>query len=111
MIRFPKRPKTQCNNASFHDRLKAVATNFLFSQTVVVQVRKGRYDYISPDIGQNQSISSSKAVRLKTFLNGFYFESVNFNLFHADALRQIGNAVSIFFPLRITMPIKRDLGV
>ena len=116
MASFSNCLKTYRNSASFYGWSKAVTTDFLCWQTIVVspymmQIRKSRYNYIPLDIEQNQLISSSEAIRLKTFLDEFYLESVNTNLFSIDSLRQIGNAVSVFLFRRMTVQIKGDWGV
>lgn len=98
---LPESLKTHTNRSSFLDRFKVVASDRLFSHTVVAHIAKDGHYYIHPDIDQNRSITPREAARLQTFPDDYYFESANGTPGRTAVFRQIGNAVPVLLARKI----------
>ena len=98
---LPPRLQSQNNLDSFLDRFKVVASDLLYSQTVVAHIAKDGHYFIHPDIKQNRSLTPREAARLQTFPDNYYFESVSGRPSRTTAFKQIGNAVPVLLAEKI----------
>ena len=104
---LPEHLRTQQNMDSFLDRFKVVASNVECSQTVVAHVAKDGHYFIHPDIQQNRSLTPRELVRLQTFPDDYFFESMSGKPSRTSAFKQIGNAVPVCLSEKVARALRK----